>query len=203
MKMAFFSFLFFALILDSNFELTFYRSGSENIELLSFGEYLYDNVLIMMPSEDDLGSLSVPQLVEFMKEGGNLLVATSSEISDSIRELGAECGVEFDTYESNVIDHFLFDRDLDSELLHTAVGSVQYSRNEHLLPSLVDSSDPVIYRGIGHAVDSESVLPVHILQGNPSSYSANPREAVDGFPDNAGTDTLLVSGIQVMLIRLV
>ena len=36
-----------------------------------------------------------------------------------------------------------------------------------------------------------------VLQGNPSTYSANPLKAITDHPENAGSDTLLVSVIQV------
>ena len=42
------------------------------------------------------GNLEVADIVKFVDEGGNLVVATGSNPSDVVRDLAAECGVDFD-----------------------------------------------------------------------------------------------------------
>ena len=42
------------------------------------------------------GGIKVSTITNFIDEGGNVLVAADSSIGDPIRELGSECGVEFD-----------------------------------------------------------------------------------------------------------
>jgi len=42
------------------------------------------------------GGIKVSTILNFIDGGGNVLVAADSSIGDPIRELAAECGVEFD-----------------------------------------------------------------------------------------------------------
>lgn len=58
------------------------------------------------------------------------------------------------------------------------------------------SPAPVLFRGVGHAVDDNNILAIKVLRGNPSSYSANPMKPIDDYPENAGADTLLVTAVQ-------
>jgi len=54
----------------------------------------------------------------------------------------------------------------------------------------------VIFEGIGHAVDDKNILALKVLRGNPTTYAANPSKPIDDYPENAGADTLLVTGMQ-------
>jgi oligosaccharyltransferase complex subunit beta len=58
------------------------------------------------------------------------------------------------------------------------------------------TSAPVLFRGIGHAVDDSNILAIKVLRGNPSSYSANPSKPIDDHPESAGANTLLVTALQ-------
>ena len=42
------------------------------------------------------GGIKVSTILNFIDGGGNVLVTADSSIGDPIRELAAECGVEFD-----------------------------------------------------------------------------------------------------------
>lgn len=48
-------------------------------------------------------------MIKFVDEGGNLVVTGSSDIGEAIREIGSECGVEFDETATAVIDHYNYD----------------------------------------------------------------------------------------------
>ena len=61
---------------------------------------------------------------------------------------------------------------------------------------LSSSKQGVIFEGIGHAVDDKNILALKVLRGNSGTYSANPAKAIDDYPENAGGDTLLVTGVQ-------
>lgn len=56
-----------------------------------------------------MGSVDVKQLLAFIDNGGNLFVVGDSDLGEPIRELAAECGVDFDDAESLVVDHFNYD----------------------------------------------------------------------------------------------
>lgn len=51
------------------------------------------------------GSIKVSTITSFIDGGGNVLVAADSSIGDPIRELGSECGVEFDEVRLIVLRH--------------------------------------------------------------------------------------------------
>ena len=56
----------------------------------------------------------VPQaIIEFVDEGGNLIIAGNSEATDLVRELATEVGVEMDEEQAAVIDHLNYDTALD------------------------------------------------------------------------------------------
>lgn len=63
--------------------------------LAKYGEYLYDNLIIFAPSVEEFGGmLGVDTITQFIDEGGNVLVAGSSDTGDVLRELASECGFE-------------------------------------------------------------------------------------------------------------
>ena len=55
------------------------------------------------------GSIDVAAITNFIDNGGNVLVAGSSAVGTPIRELGSDCGIEFDEEKTSVIDHHNFD----------------------------------------------------------------------------------------------
>ena len=79
-----------------------------------------------------------------------------------------------------------------------SVLSSNYLKSSPILGAYAASSypAPVLFRGIGHAVDDNNILAIKVLRGNPSTYSANPAKPIDDYPENAGADTLLVTAIQ-------
>ncbi|BHF81177.1 hypothetical protein SprV_0702430700 [Sparganum proliferum] len=55
------------------------------------------------------GNIDVKKLTRFVDEGGNILVAGSSDIGEAIKDFGSDCGVEFDDEKTTVIDHMNYD----------------------------------------------------------------------------------------------
>jgi len=53
--------------------------------------------------------LDVAAITNFIDNGGNVMVAASSAVGDTLRELATECGLEFDDENSAVIDHLNYD----------------------------------------------------------------------------------------------
>lgn len=80
------------------------------MSLIKYGEFLYDNLIIFSPSVEDFGgNINVETISAFIDGGGSVLVAASSDIGDPLRELGSECGIEFDEEKTAVIDHHNYD----------------------------------------------------------------------------------------------
>ena len=76
--------------------------------------------------------------------------------------------------------------------------SSNYLKSSPILGAYAASKSPapVLFRGIGHAVDESNILATKVLRGNPSTYSANLAKPIDDYPENAGADTLLVTVLQ-------
>jgi oligosaccharyltransferase complex subunit beta len=82
-------------------------------------------------------------------------------------------------------------------LQHTTITAKNHVRSSVILDQFLDKkADSVFFRGIGHTIDSNNVLAIKVLTGNPTTYSADPLKAVGEFPDSAGADTLLVTAFQ-------
>ena len=55
------------------------------------------------------GFFYLQAIIDFIDEGGNVLLTGSQETTDLIRELGTEVGVEMDEEGAVVIDHLNYD----------------------------------------------------------------------------------------------
>lgn len=185
--------LFFGDLWRLGHEVTYSAPG--DVVLSKYGEATYDNVVIFASDISDLAE----DLTEFMSKGGNILVATSSSVSNSLRDFAESCGVEFDMEGSSVMDHFSFSADFDTDKSHTAILSENAVSDSAILKTyaaLPATQQKVMFKGIGHAIDEKNVLAVRVLRGNPTSYSADPKKSIGEYPENAGADTLLVSALQ-------
>jgi oligosaccharyltransferase complex subunit beta len=69
------------------------------------GEWEFDNVIIMSANKVAPSDKTLVNLLEFIDDGGNLLLATSSKASNWMRDLGSELGVTFGN--QDVLDRFL------------------------------------------------------------------------------------------------
>lgn len=103
--------------------------------------------------------------------------------------------MDFDKKGSQVIDHFAFDVAADSHLDHTAILASNAVKSQVILGDYMSNAQPVLYKGIGLSVDEANILAVTVLSGNPSTYSATSKDIVD-YPENAGSDVILVAALQ-------
>ena len=167
-----------------------------SILLKKYGAYLYDHVILFSPTVEEFGgTLSVEGITEFVDNGGNVLVAGSTQTGDILREIASECGFEADEEGNSVIDHLNFDLAKD-EGKHTLI--VADPANLIKSPSIVGkTSHPILYRGTGLIADRENPLVLEILTASSSSYSHNPDEAIREYPHATGKNTLLIAGLQV------
>ncbi|XP_016135651.1 dolichyl-diphosphooligosaccharide--protein glycosyltransferase 48 kDa subunit-like [Sinocyclocheilus grahami] len=102
--------IFFRSLADRGFDVTFKTADDPGLSLIKYGQFLYDHLIIFSPSVEDFGgNISVETITAFIDGGGNVLVAASSDIGDPLRELGSECGIEFDEEKTAVIDHHNYD----------------------------------------------------------------------------------------------
>lgn len=187
--------IFFRMLRDRGFELTFKTADDSSLALIKYGEFLYDHLIIFSPSVDEFGgSVDVAAITNFIDNGGNVLVAASSSIGDPLREIATECGVEFDEEKTSVIDHLNYD--VSDGGKHTMI--VADPSNLINAPMIVGKSNtaPILFQGVGMTADSENPLVLHVLHAASTAYSFNPNNKIDEFPHAVGKNTLLIAALQ-------
>eukprot|EP00903_Cladosiphon_okamuranus_P011802 g11090.t1 len=205
--------MFFAALKARGHELAFRfaESPAADVPLTYFGEREFDNLILLAqsltgaPEKGGKGKgVTVADVMEFIEDGGNVLVAGGDGMGTLSRSVGALCGVDFDPEGSRVVDHFSA---VDAEELgelggrgvfaNTAVKGEVAAKNSLYLGSYNAAKDgAVVFSGVGHAVDDENYLATRVLTASATAYSADPAKSIGKFPENAGRDTLLVSAVQ-------
>lgn len=189
---------YFKYLKDRGFDVTFKNADDSNLEIIKYGEYLYDHIIVFSPNAKEFGGkLSTETLTEFVDAGGNILIAGSETIGDAVREFAGECGIEFADEKNSVIDHLNFDsNDLGKHTLIVA-------SPDHLLASELivgqakKNGVPFLYRGTGMTADPENPLLLDVLTASSTSYTANPDEAtLNEYPATVGKRTVLISVLQ-------
>ncbi|KAI9313497.1 Dolichyl-diphosphooligosaccharide--protein glycosyltransferase subunit WBP1 [Dichotomocladium elegans] len=84
---------------NRDYELSFQTEKDDGPGLLQrYGEYLYDHIIHFAAKSKDIGktkSFSNVDLVKFVNDGGNLLVASAANPSQTHHDLAAEFNIEF------------------------------------------------------------------------------------------------------------
>lgn len=87
---------FLNLVQELGHTLTVKSADDSTLKLSKYGEFLYDNLLILSPQVDVFrGSISVKDLLEFIDAGHNVLLVGGHQPGSVISELAAEVGFEF------------------------------------------------------------------------------------------------------------
>jgi oligosaccharyltransferase complex subunit beta len=185
--------IFFKSLQDRGHKLTFsHVYGDDSVRLERYGEYLYDNLVLFAPSAEDLPEhIKLESVIAFIDSGHNVLVAGSHNVSEPVRAIANECGVDFDESETSVIDHLHFDM---SSTDHRLIAAENWVNSPVMLGK--GPSAPVLFNGIGHAATEGTRLITRVLTAGDSAYSAVPGHKVEEYPQSAGRDTLLVTALQ-------
>ncbi|XP_072047820.1 dolichyl-diphosphooligosaccharide--protein glycosyltransferase 48 kDa subunit-like [Amphiura filiformis] len=187
--------IFFKSLQDRGFDLVFKSADDPSLKLTSYGEYLYEHLILFCPSVEEFGGqIGEGSIIDFIDGGGNVLVAASSDIGEPIRELGTECGVEYDEEGTAVIDHLNYDA--KDAGYHTLI--VADAENLIEAPTIVgkNRNNPILFKGVGLVADPENPLVLDILHGKSSAYCHNPEEEVSEYPHAVGKNTLMVAALQ-------
>ncbi|XP_064643325.1 dolichyl-diphosphooligosaccharide--protein glycosyltransferase 48 kDa subunit-like [Lineus longissimus] len=188
--------IFFRSLRDRGFDLTFKTADDSSLALVKYGEFLYDHLVIFAPSVEEFGgSIDVAAITNFIDGGGNVLVAASSAVGEPIRELGSECGVEFDEEKTAVIDHLNYDTSDQGK--HTLiVADPDNLIDSDMIVGKKRNVSPLLFRGVGMTADSDNPLVLNVLHASSTAYSFNPDKTIDDYPHAVGKNTLLISALQ-------
>ncbi|KAF5394564.1 Dolichyl-diphosphooligosaccharide--protein glycosyltransferase non-catalytic subunit [Paragonimus heterotremus] len=186
---------FLKSLTDRGYVTTVSTADDPNLSLTKYGEYSYGHLIILAPSASEFGGkLNVREIVNFLDYGGNVIVVANSEVGEAIRELGSECGIEFDEENTHVIDHHNYDVSDDGTHTNVVVSP------ENLINCSVITGDvsrhPFIYRGVGISSDPNNPLLINILHASRSSYGYNIFKKITDYPNVVGTNTQLIVALQ-------
>jgi len=188
--------LFLKQLTDRGHEVTLKSADEPSLQLSRYGEYLYKNLVLFAPGVEEFGgSLSVETIVKFVDDGGNLILAGSSETTDIIRELATEVGVEMDEEKSAAIDHLNYDVTLDDGQ-HTLVAAPTAGLIKSPLMVGAAGPAPILYRGTGLILDSDNPLILPVLRAPSTAYSHNPLVPVTEYPHATGENVVLLAALQ-------
>jgi len=188
--------IFFKSLRDRGFQLTYKAADDSDLALTKYNEYLFDHVILFCPNVVEFGgNVSSKAIVDFIDAGGNVLVAANSQISEPIKEIAGECGVEFSDEGTYVLDRF------NSDISDTGRNNLIVAESDNLINNKVIAGNaknaaPFLYRGIGLTADSENPLLIDVLVGSPTSYTYKPDEQITEYPHSVGKSTLLISALQ-------
>ncbi len=130
----------------------FVGEGFDAVEMLidsilsprRWNEAKFDNIVLFAPKYE----VSVPDVLVFMEKGGNVLVATDSDPSDSMRTLLSASGFDVETQKSKVVH---LSSSIPDELIpgSTSPRNAFYAhnviKNEYLQPDLGSDNLAIAY----------------------------------------------------------
>ncbi|XP_057465223.1 dolichyl-diphosphooligosaccharide--protein glycosyltransferase 48 kDa subunit-like [Actinidia eriantha] len=194
--------LFFTPLQSRGFELDFKLADDPKIGLQRYGQYLYDSLILFSPTIERLGSsVDLAAIVDFVDSGRDLIIAADSSASDIIREIAAECGVDFEGDQAAmIIDHTGYAVS-DTVGDHTLIASDDFIQSDVILGRKKIEA-PVLLQGIGHSLNAANSLVLKVLSASPSAYSANPKTKLSNPPSLIRTAISLVSVVQRRPIEL-
>jgi len=140
--------------------------------------------------------VDVAAILDFIDGGRNVIIAATPHLSDPLREIASECGVEFDEEGSHVIDHFNYATDSTDHTVVVVKQSELTSLDNPIITGKKALKDrkPIAFEGIGHTL-TENGLNIPILKGYDTTYLAPLRKAPQKF-HAIGSKTALVSVLQ-------
>jgi len=184
---------FFDSLRELGYTLDLQSVKSSDLKLKDYDNYLYDHLIIMAPKATRFGgSVTQAQIVEFVDSGRDLVLMAGSDVSDTIRSLAAECGVELDDSGSSVWDHFHYQK---AENDHSIVATSVVAKIDPILPKSLPG--PVLFKGIAQTVPASNELAAVLLSAEPTAYSHDPKKAMLDPPAlPAGSSAALVTALQ-------
>lgn len=171
---------FFNSMTMAGHSLTYASSNDDKVQLKKYGEYAYDNIVMLAPKAEDFGGINFADILEFISSGGNVIVGANSDLSDQQRGFLASCGIKIAT-DSNIIDHSKYVDEIDVEKIHDAIAVSRVVKKDVLVGKLASKNNKdinILYRGVGlNVATPNNELAVKVLQGNPTSVGAKAKGA--------------------------
>ncbi|PNH04740.1 Dolichyl-diphosphooligosaccharide--protein glycosyltransferase subunit [Tetrabaena socialis] len=166
------------------------------LKLREYGTWLYDDLVLFAPKAEGFGgSIDQQTILDFVDSGHNVLLAVNSEVSEAMRNLAAEFGVDLDDRGTKLFDHFSYATTADGKHDHNLVASYDLAD----APVIVGGpyKDPVLFRGLAATVPADAELATVVLSAPATSYSHDPRKSMLEPPSlMVGAAASLVTAVQ-------
>lgn len=186
--------IFFKSLKDRGHAITFKSVEDSSLSLFKYGDLLYDNVVIFAPKVEEFGGqLSKKMLLDFIDEGGNVLIATDDKPGVILREIAVECGVEMDVPGKSVIDHFNYDKSDPTHALIAVDGENLIDASVIVGPRNIS---PLLYKGAGLLVNNSNPLVLKLLSAYGTSISSPLYDELEKTPLLLGSEIALIAGVQ-------
>ncbi|KAJ3119618.1 hypothetical protein HK100_000233 [Physocladia obscura] len=166
---------YFSRFLDSlekrGFNLTIKAISDNSVSLVTWEELAFNNLLLLADATSG-ASFTPAKVIDFVNRGGNVLVAASSQVSETIRDIAIELSADFDEKGNSVFDSFNSPVKGKSDII-----SAKKFTGEHIIipPTLQGQISrgelPLLFRGVGHRLTGKNPLIIPVLVGNPTSFS--------------------------------
>jgi oligosaccharyltransferase complex subunit beta len=183
---------FFEILQQRGYDLDIKLASDSKNALTTYGEYNYDKLIILAPATEELGGeLSTKSILDFVDSNHDVIIVSSNVLSEPLREVARESGIDFDDDETTVIDHFNYNVAMD-EGNHATIVADNFIDRKIILAS---KPSPVLYKGLAMAFQDDSKMYIPILTGSETSYSFT-EDQIDDDPHVAGKSTILVAGLQ-------
>ncbi|KAG0749576.1 hypothetical protein G6F23_000938 [Rhizopus arrhizus] len=156
---------FWQQLQERGFTPLFKAADDQTTSLYYFGEHVFSHIIHFAPKSSSLGShphLNNIQLVNFVKNGGNMLIAVTPDASDTMHALASEFDIELDT--EKVLDQTQSVNE-DADLIATL--------NVVAPSSIIDKKQieaPILFSGTGLTV-GQNPLSTAILNKESSTVS--------------------------------
>ncbi|KAJ2005746.1 oligosaccharyl transferase glycoprotein complex, beta subunit [Coemansia sp. RSA 2322] len=159
---------------DRGFDVAVRAATNTSVLLQVDGVRLYDHAIVLSPESKKLGgSLTANDFARFVEDGGNLIAAASSKLSELQRKLASRFGIEYEKRGTTAIDHSSHLR-VDNASDHTTVAARMSGTAVPVLSALLAraQTSPVYFKGIAHKYESTNPMMVPVLTGSRTTYSA-------------------------------
>ncbi|KAJ1928661.1 oligosaccharyl transferase glycoprotein complex, beta subunit [Tieghemiomyces parasiticus] len=181
------------------FQVAIEAVNAASLKLFSYGERQYDHLILLAPKAKRISpEVNAKTLIEFLDDGGNLLLTAGTDFGGAQRDFVKQLGVDFDVRGNIVIDHFhylpLGPAHLEDEAeTHSWLLADNFNANATaIVGDSVRQGAPVLFQGVAHRVlpGPQAPLVWPVLSGYPTTYSFDTSEG----QSVSGKDTVLAAG---------
>jgi len=188
--------LFFKSLKKRGHKLVVKSSNIKGIKLREYGEMNFDNLIVLDTQQSKLSDLSYKNLLEFIDNGGNVMIGLNQKSSDIIKKFVDRCGIEIHSSNSMVLDHFNYDIK-KGDIFNDVIITDNICEYTGVIPKDNDIKYPILYKGVGLSLKKHNHLGFSILSGNINTFSIKN----DGGPPekniiSSGNELSLISALQ-------